>query len=540
MKKANVILIISLLASINFCYARDEVTSHKSLKIQALEFEKKKDYSHAIKLYEKLLKTDPTNTFYLSHLGVLYSKVGKYDLAEKYLREVLKALPKDYDARFALAQVYYWKKEYKSSLDEANMLLEQNSNNTDVLILLGRIYLRMGDEIDAQFYFNKALILNPNSPEASAALSKLFLKHKKYRKANKHLKQVLYTDPSPDNRQLYLQTRLYTAPSIETSIQEAQEREMDLVRKIKTTQIDNFNSTSKVYIPIMDHLTAFLYFTYAPEIQKNLLLARNNYAIDNFRYGVGTESVFGDDWELKVDVFVKNTNQSEFSLYPFQSSTKFEPALSLKYFSGNQLVFLGSYVDSLVGKSFETTNYSYLVERYHFNALYEWRFKPPYSAIGLEGILIEYIKPRDNTKYEADFWGRLGFSAFTFGFMGTYYYKYKQFDRVIVDYYSYKHEVEHLLKASLLKGWNPYGELEISYSHTWKYVRDLTNEAVAVADYGVVPEVLQINRYQANIFDAILKFNINNYLNVQLSTKLYKDTDEYNTWMVKALAHLIF
>ena len=65
--------------------------------------------------------------------------------------------------------------EYEKAETACVELLDKNENNVEAFSKLGEIYLSQGKDIEAQFFFEKALKIAPNYLEAQEKLNSICL-----------------------------------------------------------------------------------------------------------------------------------------------------------------------------------------------------------------------------------------------------------------------------------------------------------------------------------------------------------------------------
>ena len=80
---------------------------------QALYREYESDYTAQESLCREMLETMPGNADVLSMLGRCLLSQGRFEEAQKYLEEAMKADPDDLNTVISLGQAYHAQKEYK-------------------------------------------------------------------------------------------------------------------------------------------------------------------------------------------------------------------------------------------------------------------------------------------------------------------------------------------------------------------------------------------------------------------------------------------
>ena len=508
----------------------------------AKKYEKEKKFQQAADIYEELLLQNPTNYKYKYRLGRLYSFQKKWSLSEKYFLLCLKEVPKDYDARLALSRMYYWKNDYFSAQKEVLIVIDNVPKYTDAYILLGRIYSAQGQQKKARKAFKKALSLDPQNKEVLLPLGQLEFSTQHFKDGKKYFKKAYKVNENkPYAKDQYINIKSYVDPSIKLMISGAQEREKDLISKLKTTQINYFTTKLKFIYPINDHFHPFATFLYAPEKQKNLILKRYNYNVNNYYYTLGLESFFKNNFSAKLMLPTRVSRDHNLNIFPFHNKTRFEPSLLFKYSTQRNLFIFRGYLDSFIARRF-VDFFSYLVRRNNLTGIYEHRipFQPLSFYIGGKLYFAFYENIPKNTKYEGDFWSTIKFPFFIGNFLIRYEYKCKSFDKRVPDYYTYKREETHFAKFSFNKKWLPGKYLELSYTHQWRRVKDMTNEATEVTSTGSLPEILLLHRYEGNIYEAFFSIVIGTSCHLEASAYYYTNTDDYEAWVAKGGIKWVF
>jgi len=121
--------------------------------------------------------------------------LGKHELAERMLKEVLKVDPDNSDAHYYLAFNYFRWGRIKSALKEIDESLRLSPNDSDIHILFAQI---LADGIDlkrAEEEFKKSIELAPYYVLSYASYAEFLALNKRYREAEKYVKKALKIDP---------------------------------------------------------------------------------------------------------------------------------------------------------------------------------------------------------------------------------------------------------------------------------------------------------------------------------------------------------
>ncbi len=132
------------------------------------------NYSAAIEYYNRLLKLDPYNTTVQNNLIFLYSQLKMDQKLLDFYRMMMRYYPDD--SKFALQ--YALSNLKQKNVNEARQVLEkiidQDSSQTDALVVLANLYEVKKDTANAIRIYRKILIQDPGNEEVIARLYRLF------------------------------------------------------------------------------------------------------------------------------------------------------------------------------------------------------------------------------------------------------------------------------------------------------------------------------------------------------------------------------
>ena len=142
------------------------------------------DYNKALTLCRKLLKETPNNIDVLNLAGVISDRNKEYSGAEKYFRRAIKAAPDNPLLYCNLANTQLNGGNINGAIATCRAALELAPDHQDVLLMLGRLYIKRGDDKEAIEIFQQLLTINPKNIAALKTLEQ-------------HYRNIL--NGSPDN-----------------------------------------------------------------------------------------------------------------------------------------------------------------------------------------------------------------------------------------------------------------------------------------------------------------------------------------------------
>jgi len=154
-------------------------------------------WASEVTLWDDTLKKSPNKIRPIINLAHAYTTFGSFDLAVKYYEKVMSINSKIFSTNYNLGNLYL----ERGREEEAIGLLETAAlirpNNPEVNVLLGEIFLKRKTIDRAEFYFRKAVELNPNYALAMKNLGIIYYFHlKKSKEAGVYFSRSLSIDPN--------------------------------------------------------------------------------------------------------------------------------------------------------------------------------------------------------------------------------------------------------------------------------------------------------------------------------------------------------
>jgi len=177
-------------------------------------YEDKGEYSKAIDILQKALKTNPKNAELYARIGNDYFYQGeysKYDKAIQYLQKALKLNPKISEAYFGLGEIYnLGRSEYIRAIEYYQKGLKLNPNDEFYFGRLIGAYDSLADDYyykskysKAIEFYNKAIRMDPNDGDAYAGLGWVYKDKKEYDKAINYCKKAIKLNPNEEYSYTY-------------------------------------------------------------------------------------------------------------------------------------------------------------------------------------------------------------------------------------------------------------------------------------------------------------------------------------------------
>lgn len=154
------------------------------------KLEEQKDFATVEKEYLKLIKNSPDDADIYFRLGQFYMRRERPQDAVHAFAQAIQLNPKASYIHSAMGFALLDVKEYPQSKREFQIVVEQDPANAEAWAGIGRVEAAQGNEQEAEFVYQKALILEPNNGTALAGMGELRLKQKRYAEAEAYYEQL--------------------------------------------------------------------------------------------------------------------------------------------------------------------------------------------------------------------------------------------------------------------------------------------------------------------------------------------------------------
>ncbi|MGB6369287.1 MAG: tetratricopeptide repeat protein, partial [Thermoanaerobaculia bacterium] len=156
------------------------------------------DWAAAVTMFERAVELDPE--FALAHArlawaraGGLWSRFGPetetgWDVARQAAERALELRPDLPEAHAALGRIYYWAdRDYDRALEHLTVAVKGRPNDSDVSVMIGAIYRRMGEWEKAVEVYQQTAKLDPQSVVVALGLGITFHWLRRYEEADQAL-----------------------------------------------------------------------------------------------------------------------------------------------------------------------------------------------------------------------------------------------------------------------------------------------------------------------------------------------------------------
>ena len=119
----------------------------------------------ALEIFLKIRKNAPANHIALFNIGLIYFKQANFDAAKEFLSDAY-SLYQNAETINALALCFYELGEYENARNLAIKLKEKYPDNINVLLLLAKSYIELGDVQNSVETLEQIMQIFPDQPEA--------------------------------------------------------------------------------------------------------------------------------------------------------------------------------------------------------------------------------------------------------------------------------------------------------------------------------------------------------------------------------------
>jgi tetratricopeptide (TPR) repeat protein len=279
----------------------------------------------ALPTFQKLLEVDPSSRSY-AFLGATYRHLGRFEEAEKYLRQGLKLNPRDVPCLFNLGYIASRQGQYELGEKWLTQALEIDPNHLEALLELSNLQMHQKKFADALPLLRKCVQLNPQAAPVYYRLAAVERHLNQTEAAERDLKifQTLSKNPAP---QPYPFEHLYDFLGQRADLSPQQKNLIDLAQleqevKLHSGQPQNLYLLSEAYLKVgrieeakqtiaqLDHLSQADFRT---TVGVGVLLARYHLygdAISRFQAALQSNPNSDDAWYDLADACFRKRDYS--------------------------------------------------------------------------------------------------------------------------------------------------------------------------------------------------------------------------------------
>ena len=175
-------------------------------------------YQEAVPPLERLLKTNPGDSFIRQLLGLSYSMQENYSKVVEVLQPLLEHPPDDPGLLFAWGTALVHTHQSAAAAGIFRRLLVQNAGNASVHLLLGQAYAQQKDYTNALNEINNALQLDAHLPEAHYYAGMVHLQKKEFEPAAREFRAELEIRPGDPHTMYQLGYTLLSQDQLPESV----------------------------------------------------------------------------------------------------------------------------------------------------------------------------------------------------------------------------------------------------------------------------------------------------------------------------------
>lgn len=485
---------------------------------------KQKNQQKVLHAYREVLKCKPDNPEILFFLGRQLFWMGKTKEAAKVLQRAI-VLSADYtDAVEVLIKVYIRLKEWEL----AKALLRQYPTIRSGQLDYATVVYRRRNYAKAEAIYRHILRKSPNDEVARHGLARSYSAQRKYCASRNEYARLTSQDPKKDQYwKEYMGIRSHTNIGTfwEGSYTKSKENDPD----IKAPVVRDFYTLGAyhVFIPINDILKLdfkqIFFHQKEDDIFPPMGINYNAYVQGaQIKTNISLFRFLKCNTVLRV-LGARGYNHNVF--FPFKSTTRFEPGISLVYSDSLQYLIWNAHIESFVYKNFDKIT-SGLLRTLYLHGGYLFRpnipLKPEIEATFDEVFYHDAIR---NVRNTVNLWGR--FNLFTKHVRFIYRFENSHFRHASRNYFSFKRQFRNTLGGIAAVEVTNRLYLEAQYLYRWEYNIGL------VQPIGIFTFKADVQRLQSYRVVAKIIYRIRDYLRIEAAGHIFYSTLPYEDFNVR-------
>lgn len=157
------------------------------------------DYEASAQALLRAMEKEPFEPNYPNNLGVVYTKMEKYDEAIKAYQKMIEIQPESYTANKKIGEIYGMLQEYEKAAPYYQKAVDLSPNDPDAFYNLGACAMNLRDLPGAKGSFSKAIELQPDFAAAYYQLGMVHVNQNNKEDAVKNLEKFLELAPEDTN-----------------------------------------------------------------------------------------------------------------------------------------------------------------------------------------------------------------------------------------------------------------------------------------------------------------------------------------------------
>ncbi len=153
----------------------------------------------AAKAYQEAINKETDEPVYYNNLGIVYTKMEKYEEAIGIYKKMLEIQQESYSAYKNLGELYGLQKEYREALPYFTKAAELSPDDPDAFYSLGACQMNTGAHSEALASFSKAIEIKPDYAMAYYQVGMIFVNQNNKEEAIKNLEKFLELVPDDPN-----------------------------------------------------------------------------------------------------------------------------------------------------------------------------------------------------------------------------------------------------------------------------------------------------------------------------------------------------
>ena len=146
--------------------------------------------------FKEILRSDPANEPACFYLSTLYTQMGEFDVAERYLRRAMEVNPGQGAHYLQLGSIRFRQKQWRPALEFFKQALEfRAGSEAAVWRSIGDVQAELFDRDAALQAYETALRIQPQDARTRLSLGRLYLERSEANPAIAHLRAALEIDP---------------------------------------------------------------------------------------------------------------------------------------------------------------------------------------------------------------------------------------------------------------------------------------------------------------------------------------------------------